>query len=204
MLKDVVEITQKVFNEFTPSNEELNSPKNLYAVYSKLAKVLDTLQLVSEHYLVLSFDEEYLQNSSFGEPSDKWRYFFNKDLKYLNNATKDYLQVLSSLSPKDDSFICSGYISRLYEPKAYDSFVSDEYSVGLIVPCSFMLVLKKLSTKTDAYTYHIKEYEKIELRTYEQRENLQKKLQKRHKKLLKLHKDLKAYMIHNYTLKDLL
>jgi len=204
MLKDVVEITKKVFDEFTPSNEELNSPKNVYAVYSKLAKVLDTLQLVSEHYLALSFDEEYLQNSSFGEPSDKWRYFFNKDLKYLNDATKDYLQALSSLSPKDDSFICSAYLSKLYEPKAYDSFVSDEYSVGYVAPCSFTLITKKLSTKVDAQTYHLKEYKKTELATYEQRENLQKKLQKRHKKLLKLHQDLKAYILHNYTLKDLL
>ena len=205
MLKDVVEITQQVFNKFALSNEELNFPKNVYAVYSKLAKVLDTLQLVSEHYLALSFDEEYLQNSSFGEPSDKWRYFFNKDLNSLNGAVKEYLLILSSLAAKDDdSFTCSGYISKIYESKSYYGFVRDEYSVGFIEPCSFMLITKKLSTKVDAQTYHLEEFQKTELATYKQRVSLQQELQERHKKLLKLHGDLKAYMLHNYTLKDLL
>ncbi len=204
MLKDVVKITQKVFNEFVPNNEEVNSPKNVYAIYSKLAKVLDTLQLVSEHYLALSFEEEYLQNSSFGEPSDKWRYFFNKDLNYLNDATKEYLQVLSSISAKDDSFSCGGYLSKIYSAKSYYGFVRDKYSVGFIAPCSFTLITKKLSTKVDAQADYLEEYKKIELSTYAQRVSLQQELQERHKNLLKLYQELQAYMLRNYALKDLL
>jgi len=205
MLKDIVKITKKVFNEFIPSNKDVNSPKNVYTVYIKFAKILDTVQLVYEHYLALSFKEEYLQNSSFGEPGDKWRYFFNKDLEYLNDALKDYLLSLSYLSAKNDtSFTCSGYIAKIYNAKTYYGFVRDNYSVGFIEPCGFTLISNILSTKVDVYSHYIEKFQKIDLTTYEQRVVLQQSLQEKYKTLLKLHQNLKAYILRNYTLKDLL
>ena len=56
---------------------------------------------MANHYLALDFSEPYLQDSSWGEPIDKWRKFFNKDLELLNKSIKKYLLNLSELFYKN-------------------------------------------------------------------------------------------------------
>lgn len=100
MLEDIQKITKILFDEFIRTNNEVKSTKNLYDIYRSLQKVIDNINLVSKHYLALNFTEEYLQNSSFRETSDKWRWAFNKDLEKLNDSVKSYLLDLYYLSIK--------------------------------------------------------------------------------------------------------
>ncbi len=115
MLNDITTLTTKIFDKFIPKNAPINSKRILYDIYRAMQKMIDSTKLVSEHYLALDFTEEYLQNSSFGEPSDKWRYFFNKDLEQLNNSVKDYLLKLNHLAPQNTIGACfDGYLSKIY------------------------------------------------------------------------------------------
>ena len=129
MLKDVLFITQKVFNEALEKDKNLINPKKVYDVYRSLQEVLSDVNLVANHYLALNFTEEYLQNSSWGEPIDKWRKFFNKDLEQLNESIKKYLLNLSKLSYKnlviDNRIELEFYIEKFYHFKLYEVFIKN-------------------------------------------------------------------------------
>ena len=91
MLKDMLFLTKKVFDEALIKEENLPVPKKVYDVYRNLEEVISDVKLVANHYLALDFSEGYLQDSSWGQPVDKWRKFFNMDLEELNESVKTYL-----------------------------------------------------------------------------------------------------------------
>ena len=144
MLQDKVKITQKVLNEALEDDNKLDSPRNVYKLYKNLSKVIGNVQLVANHYLALDFTEEFLQNSSWGDPVDKWRMFFNKDLKSLNSSVKKYLQSISSLCFEDEH---ENLLSKQYRCKSYYGFVRDEYNIGFVEPCGSMLYVTSLDTE---------------------------------------------------------
>lgn len=130
MLKDVLFITKEVFSKALSKKKNLRNPKRVYDVFRSFQEVISDVDLVANHYLALDFTEHYLQNSSFGEPVDKWRYVLNKDLEELNGTVKEYLQNLSYLSHDDSSF--ETYVNEIFNAKVYYAFVRDNYNVGFV------------------------------------------------------------------------
>ncbi len=203
MLKDITKITQTIFDQFINENKLLKAPKALYDTYRALKVAIDYSKLVSEHYLALDFTEEYLQDSSWGEPSDKWREFFNKDLELLNKSIKEYLQTLSYLC-LDDGKTSSSFMTELYNCKTSYSFIRDEYNIGFVEPCGFMMISQILDTNFDNEKYHIGKFIKTDLTSYEQRVELQMSLQKKTVILQNSLNDLKTYILKNIRLEELL
>ena len=201
MIKDINKTTKRVFSKFINSEKDLIAPAHLYNTYQALNMLISDVSLVATHYLALSFDEEYLQNSSFGKPSDKWRYFLNEDLEQLTKSIKKYLHLLSYISFEDEHI---NIMSSFYNALSYYGFVRDDYSIGYIAPCSFLLKATVLDTSIDNNSRHLEKHIQIDLSTYEQREELRVHLLKQQSKLIK-HKDvLKKYIQSRYTLSDLL
>ncbi len=203
MLKDVLFITKKVFDEALIKEENLPVAKKVYDVYRNLKDVVSDLNLVANHYLALDFTEGYLQGSSWGEPIDKWRKFFNMDLEELNKSVKGYLHNLSHLSHGDFGF--ETYVNTIYSAKTYYAFIRDRYNVGFIEPkCSFlhMNILKIDQNKIESF--YISEHKKIDLSTYEARVNLKDDLNNIRIKLEAELGKLKQYIQNRYVLKDLL
>ena len=75
MLKDILKVTNLIVSTIEKSEEKISSPISLYDMHRALCTVSDKISLVANHYLALDMTEEYLQNSSLGEPVDKWRFF---------------------------------------------------------------------------------------------------------------------------------
>ena len=203
MLKDILFLTKKVFDEALIKEENLPNPKKVYDVYRNLKDVISDLNLVANHYLALDFSEPYLQGSSWGEPIDKWRKFFNEDLEQLNESVKKYLHNLSHLGHGDFGF--ETYVNNIYSAKTYYAFVRDRYSVGFVEPkCSslHMNILKIEQNKIESF--YISEYKKIDLSTYEARVNLKDHLNIIKNDLETELKNLKKYIKDRYTLDDLL
>lgn len=203
MLKDILFLTKKVFDEALIKEENLPNPKKVYDVYRNLKDVISDLNLVANHYLALDFSEHYLQGSSWGEPIDKWRKFFNEDLEQLNESVKKYLHNLSHLGHGDFGF--ETYVNNIYSAKTYYAFVRDRYSVGFVEPkCSslHMNILKIEQNKIESF--YISEHKKIDLSTYEARVNLKDHLNIIKNDLETELKNLKKYIKDRYTLDDLL
>ena len=203
MLKDILFLTKKVFDEALIKEENLPNPKKVYDVYRNLQEVISDVKLVANHYLALDFSEPYLQGSSWGEPVDKWRKFFNMDLEELNESVKTYLQNLAHLGHGDFGF--ETYVNTIYSAKIYYAFVRDRYSVGFVEPkCSFlhMNILKIEQNKIESF--YISEHKKIDLSTYEARVNLKDHLNIIKNDLETELKNLKKYIKDRYTLDDLL
>ena len=203
MIKDILFLTKKVFDEALIKEENLPNPKKVYDVYRNLKDVISDLNLVANHYLALDFSEPYLQGSSWGEPIDKWRKFFNMDLEELNESVKTYLQNLAHLGHGDFGF--ETYVNNIYSAKIYYAFVRDRYSVGFVEPkCSFlhMNILKIEQNKIESF--YISEHKKIDLSTYEARVNLKDHLNIIKNDLETELKNLKKYIKDRYTLDDLL
>ena len=203
MIKDILFLTKKVFDEALIKEENLPNPKKVYDVYRNLKDVISDLNLVANHYLALDFNEPYLQGSSWGEPIDKWRKFFNEDLEQLNESVKKYLHNLSHLGHGDFGF--ETYVNNIYSAKIYYAFVRDRYSVGFVEPkCSFLHINNLKIELNKIESFYISEHKKIYLSTYEARVNLKDHLNIIKNDLETELKNLKKYIKDRYTLDDLL
>lgn len=201
MLEDIVFITNKVLEEALPKKQNLTSPKEVYNIFRKLEIVIKDINLVANHYLALNFEEEYLQNSSFGEPINKWRYFLNKDLEQLNESIKEYLIVFSYLSHED---MFESYLSRLYNCKLFYGFIQTIYNVGFVESCGNFIYINILDTKKNIEDFNLGINSKIDLSTFEYRVSLKNKLNDSKEKLLLEQQKLKSYILKRYTMEDLL
>ena len=203
MLKDILFLTKKVFDEALIKEENLPNPKKVYDVYRNLQEVISDVRLVANHYLALDFTEAYLENSSWGEPVDKWRKFFNMDLEELNESAKTYLHNLAHLGHGDFGF--ETYVNTIYSAKTYYAFVRDNYSVGFVEPkCTSLHICKLRIDQTKVESLYISEHKKIDLSTYEARVNLKDHLNIIKNDLETELKNLKKYIKDRYTLDDLL
>ena len=203
MIKDILFLTKKVFDEALIKEENLPNPKKVYDVYRNLKDVISDVNLVANHYLALDFNEPYLQGSSWGEPIDKWRKFFNEDLEQLNESVKKYLHNLSHLGHGDFGF--ETYVNNIYSAKIYYAFVRDRYSVGFVEPkCSFLHINNLKIELNKIESFYISEHKKIDLSTFEARVNLKDHLNIIKNDLETELKNLKKYIKDRYTLDDLL
>ncbi len=203
MLKDVLFLTKKVFDEALIKEENLSVPKKVYDVYRNLQEVISDIKLVANHYLALDFSEPYLENSSWGQPVDKWRKFFNMDLEELNESVKTYLHNLAHLGHGDFGF--ETYVNTIYSAKTYYSFVRDKYSVGFVEPkCTFLHIHNLKIEQTKIESFYISEYKKIDLTTFEARVSLKNELNEINAELQEELKKLKQYIKDRYSLNDLL
>ncbi|NCB13348.1 MAG: hypothetical protein EOM78_17140 [Erysipelotrichia bacterium] len=203
MLKDVLFLTKKVFDEALIKEESLPVPKKVYDVYRNLQEVISDVNLVANHYLALDFSEPYLENSSWGQPVDKWRKFFNMDLEELNESVKTYLHNLAHLGHGDFGF--ETYVNTIYSAKTYYAFVRDKYSVGFVEPkCTFLHIHNLKIEQTKIESFYISEHKKIDLSTFEARVRLKNELNEINIELQEELKKLKKYIKDRYILDDLL
>ena len=200
MLEDIKIITTKVFDEFM--DKKLSSAKKAYLTYLSMQSVIEDINLVANHYLALDFSEDFLQNSSCGEPADKWRHFLNEDLQTLNKSIKEFLFHISHLSIEDEY---NSILDKYYNAKSYYAFVRDEYDVGFIKPCSFEMICKTLDPDAkDNQTHYIFKFKKIVLDTFDKRVNLQNHLKTQCNLLTKELNRLKQYILKHFDIVDLL
>lgn len=203
MLKDILFLTKRVFDEALIKEENLPNQKKVYDVYRNLQEVISDIRLVANHYLALDFEEPYLQGSSWGEPVDKWRKFFNMDLEELNESLKIYLHNLSHLGHGDFGF--ETYVNTIYSAKTYYAFVRDKYSVGFVEPkCTFLHINNLKIEQNEMESFYISEHKKIDLSTFEAREHLKDELNEINTELQEELKKLKQYIKDRYSLDDLL
>ena len=202
MLEDIIFITKKVFDNALEKDKNLENPKRVYSTYRHLEEVVSDIDLVANHNLVHDFNEANLQNSSFGEVSDKWRFFLNKDLEKLNDSIKEYLLDLSYLSHKN---MFESYINEIFNAKSLSGFVMEEYSIGFVEQNSKQLHSNTLLISLDdSNSIYLSEHKKIDLSTYELKVELQTKLNDLNKILIDELKELKNYILDRYTVEDLL
>ena len=203
MLKDVLFLTKKVFDEALIKEENLPVPKKVYDVYRNLQELISDINLVANHYLALDFSEPYLENSSWGQPVDKWRKFFNMDLEELNESVKTYLHNLAHLGHGDFGF--ETYVNTIYSAKTYYAFVRDKYSVGFVEPkCTFLHVNNLKIEPNIIESFYISEHKKIDLSTFEARVTLKNELNEINSELQEELKKLKQYIKDRYSLDDLI
>jgi hypothetical protein len=206
MLSDVLEISKKVYSLTINSKFSPSSPIELYDSYRKLSDMILNTKTVANHYLALDFNECFLQNSSFGEPKDKWKFFLNKDLKLLNDSVKKYLLKLHHLSivKSKNPSVCHFPLERFYYMKEYYGFVRDEYNIGQIdanYETIIANVLKLDITPKDNSCNHLIY---LDVSTYQKRCALKKELHSKIEKLALLKARLETYLLNHYYLRDLL
>jgi hypothetical protein len=66
-------------------------------VFMMQVDVINHYRHALEHYLTLTLNEPYLQNSSLGTPYQKWAYFTNEDFRMLSFAVHNLLRYTSRL-----------------------------------------------------------------------------------------------------------
>ena len=144
-----------------------------------------------------------MENSSWGEPIDTWRKFFNMDLEELNESVKIYLHNLTHLGHGDFGF--ETYVNTIYSAKTYYAFVRDKYSVGFVTPkCTFLHVNNLKIEQTKIESFYISEHKKIDLSTFEARVSLKNELNEINTQLQEELNKLKQYIKDRYILDDLL
>ncbi|MGM0641868.1 MAG: hypothetical protein ACQESN_10640 [Thermotogota bacterium] len=108
------------------------------------------------------------------------------------------------VAPDEENPCIMSYLSQKYNCKSFYGFVRDEYSVGCVAPCSFMLQANNLRIDVDSNAIYLTEFIKIDLSTYEKRVSLQHDLRQKAQTLKKHLLELKSYIKQNITLEELL
>ncbi len=201
MLKDIDTTTNLVINSVIESDKKIYSPIALYDLHINLAKVIDEVNCVANHYLALDFSEDFLQNSSFGKPEDKWRNTLNRDLERFNSSIKEYLHNLMRIGFEEEQ---KPILSSKINPLHFYGFVRDEYNIGFIEPCGFNIRSVFMTTSFDEKDSHLAQYKVIELDTFDKRLELQKSLNKRKNKLKLYLKRLTDYLRTHFSIDDIL
>ncbi len=200
MLNDIEFITDYVFKKALDKNQTLPAPAAVYEVSKNLHEMINKINLVANHYLALDFTEEFLQNSSFGTPKDKWRYFLNEDMQCLNNSIRKYIFSLNSLS-HENSF--GSYLNELYKSKTLYGFVRDKYNIGLVQKDNY-LSQKILKAKKQPFgVLDIYEEKTIDLNNFEQREELQNNLNRKNEIFKEKLTEIRKYICEKYILEDI-
>ncbi len=207
MLVDIVAISKNIYSEIIEKDLTLENPIKLYDSYRTLQQVVKSSNLVANHYLALSFEEEFLQNSSIGSAIDKWKYFLNKDLNQLNEAVKQYLLTIYEIviiNDKNPTFGEESILENYFNSKIYYNFVNREYSCGYVNSENLTLCMNVLVTLYDNQSYSILNKKEIDLSTYENRKDLKEHLHTQIKDLEQLETKLKIYIQTKFTITDLL
>ena len=191
MLSDIVSLTNMVADNLNTEN-----PKLVFKIYESLKDVIDKVDKTANHYLALDFSEEFLQNSSFGTPEMKWRYFLNENLKSLNKSVKNYLLLLPHFCKENKGII--GFA----KPLSYDSFVRDEYNVGFVEPCGMNLMIDQLNLNAKD-EYYLAEFKKIDLSTFTKRKGLMIHLEIQKETLKSGLEKIKDFILKNIIVEDL-
>ncbi len=202
MLEDIVEISKKVFDEAYAYNGSIGRAPDIYMIYKKLAELIVDAKCVASHYLALDMTNPFLQNSSFEEPVDKWRYVVNKDMERLNKYAKKYLLELSSLHKEETS---SSFLDSYFHATSYCGFIRDSYSIGRIDPCGSMMVFCVLDTNfQSSKNKYLGQHGKINLSTLEARIELRGNIMSNCQTLNRYLKSLRSYIVSNFTIEDLM
>ncbi|MCI4400066.1 MAG: hypothetical protein JHC37_05830 [Campylobacteraceae bacterium] len=204
MLEDIVALTNYTIEDSLVAHKNDMDGAKVYSVYKKLANLISSAKITANHYLVLDFSEGYLQNSSFGAPADKWRYVFNKDLEELNKCAKKLLLKLRYLCYETDGNTYDSFLFRYYNHKTYYGYVRDQYSVGFLQPCGFIMNYCILDTdfKKEESEY-IGRYGKLDLTEFCDREALKANILQNCNELEKQLSLIKVFLVQNFTIEDL-
>lgn len=206
MLKDVLKLTKSMYNAFLLEDKIPAKVRPLYDSYRSLSEMISKIHLVADHYLALKLDESFLQNSSYGEPKEKWRHVLNDDLELLNQSVKKYLLCLEALSvidpkyPEEPIYL----LAQKFNEKAYYGFVRDHYNVGYVNAKGTHLNSVTLTTIYDPDNYYVSKSHHIEIDTYEKKVALQAFLKEKETRFTEFKKDLALYLKNHYTIEDLL
>lgn len=182
-LADVVKLTKKHYK-----NKDCDA-KTLYDSYRALSNLVDDVKLVYSHYLVVDFESEHLQNSSFGSAQNKWAFFLNKDLEQLKESYKKYILSLNNIS--------FGSLKR------FGAVFQKTYILGEVDCQTLEYKFNTLKIKKDG-SFVTSDYKYFDLKTHEQRKALQDELIKKHDNLEKILLKLKKYIVENITIEEIL
>ena len=210
MIEDVLKFTNIVIDEIYQPYNKISSPIVLYKLHLNLYLIIYYIDLVANHYLALDFSEDFLQNSSYGKPEDKWRIVLNKDLEELNEAIKKYLFNIMAVSFEND---ISFWWKKSVNLKYYCGAIDSKYNVGYIENNSFILKVTYLDSEfekflkmhvLDSKRLYVTKQKEINLNTFEQRVALQKDLNSKNKKLKVFFQKLTDFIRKNFALEDML
>ncbi len=206
MLKDVLKLSKSLYNVFLLQGKTPAKVRSLYDSYRNLDAMINKIHLVADHYLVLRLDESFLQNSSYGEPKEKWRRVLNDDLETLNQSVKKHLlclQTLTAIDPNNPEEPIYP-LEQKFNDKAYYGFVRDHYDVGHVNAEGTHLVSMVLTNTYDPKNYQVLKADHIEIDTYEKKVALQNLLKEKAKRFAELKNDIAEYLKSHYIIEDLL
>jgi len=206
MLDDIIYLTKTIFKKSIRDNMAQEIAVPLYEVHRHLQELINMYDLVANHYLALSLEEEFLQNSSFGSPMRKWQFVLNRDLEALNNNVKKLILSLNKLGHRDYSERFISYLHKYYDPKGLYGFIREEYYVGEIVIISeeCFLVSNTLKIPDKGCFEDFKLITHINLSTHEQRLKLQSEILHQKDLIIQQRNQIRKYIIRKFTIEDLL
>jgi len=206
LFDDILKLTQMTFAEIKGS--KLSIRKILYYdLYRALHEMNYDLYVVLEHYLALTFEEEFLvQTRSYPSAEEKWRDVINRDLIQANSKVQSYLLQLQYLSYDDQD---DNLEFQITQKRPLDEYINHKnfysalahYSCGLILENSY--ILQKTAINFQALENNPIETISIDLSTYEKRLDVKKEGLATLAQLIAIEKEVKAYLIANVSINDL-
>lgn len=183
------------------SQEGETSPIATYDCYRALNRFNTRLKTLLVHYLPISLDVAYLQNSSFGTPFQKWRYFTNQDFKEATKAAKKFALSLEGLGYMKHGMLTPIAEEKIRSCKQYYGFFHTEYDGGIISEDGESIDLISFETVKD----EIKAKSiSLDISTFEKRIDLVRESETIYQQFADLENLMRKLIMNCFTLEDLL
>lgn len=202
LFEDIQILTTLAVDEFVANHLPFN-PIATYDCYRALHRLNASIHIVLVHYLGISHESSFLQNSQHGSPLQKWRMFTNQDLECANEAVREFMSKLRGLGNYHEHEEWSSVLEQYWwHGKHYDAYFRFNYSCGYIdeegkeiISSSFELTPKKGANLIEV-THDID--------THEKRLALIEETKIIHRALIKAENDLRAFLLMRVNLEDLI
>jgi hypothetical protein len=200
LYEDIYDLAATIIHAYVSQDGE-TSPIGTYDCYRALNRFNGTFKTLLVHYLPISLDAEYLQNSSFGTPLQKWRYFTNQDFEQTTQAAKSLALSLRELGYQDDEEFVSIVAKQIRSCKQYYGFFQTEYDGGIISEEGERI--NTLSFETSDDTLGEKPIT-LDISTFEKKSILVRESETIYRQFVDLENQMRQLIMKRFTIEDIL
>lgn len=174
--------------------------KALYDAYRAMERVIHAMHVLEVHYLHLSFDASFLQDSQHGTPFHKWYLFTEQDFDSVRKSIRQFLIELIYITYDDGTEEDISIVEKYFRAKHIFGFFSHYYESGKLSNDGLSVIYTKLILDKNNY------YEDacINIDTHEKRIILCQEIKDSVGEMQKIFDKTKAFLISHATLEDFL
>ena len=203
MFQDVIKLIQARLVKTLENQTIIIDAQLLYDAYRSMKKAIGAIHVLEAHYLYLSLESSFLQDSQHGTPFQKWYLFTEQDFDSVRKQMREFLVDLIGITYCEGDADIHEHISIMETSSSLKymfGFFSTYYESGKLSKDGLSIIFTKLNVGEK----NIYEESTIDISTHEKRIALCQEIKTSVEEMQVILMLIKSYLLTNACLEDLL